>query len=415
MKKFKVFLINLSKKNSLFRIVLRKCIYFKNKIIIFIYSFHKIDSKLVIFESYMGKSYSCSPKSLYLEMINNPKYSEYKFIWCFTDIDKYKNEFNDDRTVLVKYKSSAYFKSYSKAKYWFSNSRLPMITHKKYGQIYVQCWHGTPLKCIGNDILVEGSNALNTKKEIYEKYDNEIKKIDYFITPSRYATDRFITSFNMKKYHKENCILEVGYPRNDYLINYKNEDILRIKEKISIPKGKKVVLYAPTWRDNQHNSVTGYTYQVNIDFNNLMNSLGDDYIILFRAHYFVSNRIDISKYNGFVYDVSLYDDINDLFIISDYLITDYSSVLFDYANLRKPMIFYMYDKDYYENKLRGLYIDINELPGDVVTSEKEIIDIMKSGDAYIQNHINKYIEFNSKFNYLDDGNASKRVLDKVIE
>ena len=198
------------------------------------------------------------------------------------------------------------------------------------------------------------------------------------------------------------------------MINHKKSDINKIKKELSIPKNKKVILYAPTWRDDQHTSGVGYTYKTEADFSYLKDKLEEEYIILFRAHYFVANSFDFSKYANFVYDVSKVDDINDLYIISDVLITDYSSVFFDYANLKRPLIFFMYDLEYYEKDLRGFYIDLDELPGDIVKEEKDIVNILKNIEKYNQKHSTKYSKFNKKYNYLEDGKASSRVIERVI-
>ena len=217
-----------------------------------------------------------------------------------------------------------------------------------------------------------------------------------------------------KEVKKENCVIEEGYPRNDFLINYTSDDIKRIKEKLEINKiDKKIILYAPTWRDNQHTSGIGYTYKTEIDFDNLQKELGQDYIILFRAHYLVANTFDFKKYEGFIYNVSNIDDVNELYIISDILITDYSSVFFDYANLKRPIIYYMYDLDKYKDDIRGFYIDLNELPGNIVKTKEELIKEIKDvSNNFSYNE--KYKKFNEKYNYLDDGNASKRVVGRVI-
>mgnify|MGYP000910123033 CR=1 FL=1 len=106
---------------------------------------------------------------------------------------------------------------------------------------------------------------------------------------------------------------------------------------------KKVILYAPTWRENQHLPGEGYQFQLPVDFKRWREVLGDEYVILFRAHYFISNSFDFVAFSGFVYDVSQMDDINPLYLAADVLITDYSSVFFDYANLRRPILFFMYD------------------------------------------------------------------------
>jgi CDP-glycerol glycerophosphotransferase len=411
--KIKAFIISLSKKYPLVRLLLRKTVYIRRLLFMYIYYFKKVDSKLALFESYMGRSYACSPKAIYLEMLNNPKYHDYKFVWCFRDIDKYLPEFDSSRTTIVKYKSKQYYKAYEQAKYWFCNSRIPLEIKKKRNQIYVQCWHGTPFKRIGCDVIDNTQNAMNTKKEINKKYNIESDKFNYFISPSHYATSKFMTAFNMN--NKSVKIIEKGYPRNDYLINYSNDDINKIKNMIGISTDKKIILYAPTWRDNEHNSNTGYTYKLDIDIDYLKKQLGNEYIILFRSHYLISNIINFDSYKDFVYDVSKTDDINELYIISDILITDYSSVFFDYANLKRPIIFYMYDAALYQNNLRGFYFDINELPGKVVNNTNEIITIIKNIDEYKQIYEKRYDKFNQKFNYLEDGKVTKRIVKEIIE
>ena len=144
-------------------------------------------------------------------------------------------------------------------------------------------------------------------------------------------------------------------------------------------------------------------------------NFGKDYIILLRLHYLLADNLNIEEYKGFAYDVSKYDDVNDLYIISDLLITDYSSVFFDYANLRRPMIFYMYDLEEYKNDTRNFYIDLSELPGPIVKTEKELIKEIKNIESLNKKYKEKYKKFNEKFNYLDDGKASQRVVEECIE
>ena len=189
------------------------------------------------------------------------------------------------------------------------------------------------------------------------------------------------------------------------------EDIV---SELQLPRDKKYILYAPTWRDNQHQAGIGYTYKTEVDFDKLKANLGDEYIILFRAHYLVANSFDFDKYKGFVYDVSKVNDINHLYVISDLLVTDYSSVFFDYANLKRPEIFYMYDLEAYGNEIRGFYIDLDELPGPIVQTEDELIKAIKNAETD-RSYDEKYKAFNDKFNYLDDGKAAQRVTEAIIE
>ena len=150
-----------------------------------------------------------------------------------------------------------------------------------------------------------------------------------------------------------------------------------------------------------------------MNFDKLKEELSEEYIILFRSHWLVANLFDFDKYKGFVYNVSDYDDIDELYIISDLLITDYSSVFFDYANLKRPIFFYMYDLEEYRDDIRGFYLDLKELPGPILKTEDELIKNIKNTTIDFYN--DKYKAFNQKFNYLDDGKASKRVVEKILK
>lgn len=410
MKKIKVLIINFCKKHVFFRKFLRKMkLFVGNLKYSFYYVLFPIDNKMIFFESFNGNSFSCSPKAIYNYLISHDEYKDYKFIWAFKDLEKDHIK-NNKNTIIVKSKSFKYYYYLSKSKYWIVNSLLDLSVIKKSKQVYVQCWHGTPLKKLRCDINVTGG-VLNTKEEVIKRNNLDVKKIDYFISPSKYATSKFISAFNLKELNKEKIIIEKGYPRNDKLINYNNNDIEKIKKDLNIPTDKKVILYAPTFRDDEHTSGVGYTYKLNIDFDSLQKEL-KNYIILFRAHYFIANSFEFDKYKDFIYDVSKYDDINDLYIISDLLITDYSSVFFDYAILEKPIIFYMYDYDNYKNNLRDFYIDLKELPGPIVKDEKDLITLIKEKN---NKYKNMYSSFNKKFNPYEDGKSTQRVVKEILK
>lgn len=409
-KKIKKLITDISKKNVIFRKIVRKSLYLKRKINYLKYYYkYKVDDKMILFEAYNGRNYACSPKAIYEYMIKDERFKDYKFVWAFKDPTKYKF---DKNTIIVKSNSKDYFKYLASSKYWIVNSLVDVSIKKKKNQIYLQCWHGTPLKKLRYDIEVKGS-VLNTISEIRKRNDLDAVKFDYFISPSNFCTEKFTSAFNLKKLGKEDIIIEKGYPRNDYLFNFKKDDVINIKKNLNLPN-KKIILYAPTFRDNQHTSGVGYNYNLGIDFDKLQKKLSKDYIILFRTHYFISNSFDFSKYKDFIYDVSNYDDINELYIISDLLLTDYSSVFFDFANLRRPMLFYMYDLDDYKNNLRDFYFDLDILPGSIIKKEDDLIKKIKSIN-YDDFYNDKYKKFNQKFNYLDDGNATKRVVEVIFD
>lgn len=368
----------------------------------------RVDDRLLVFGAYNGKSYACSPKAVYEYMIQNEKYKNYKYVWFFDEPDKYEFLEKNRNTKIVKKGSSECEKYLHQAKYWILNFRAMDHWIPSKNQIYVQCWHGTPLKRLGYDIT-NSDNAMNSVSEIKSKYKSDAKRFDYMVSPCKFVTEKFTSAWNLEKMGKQDAVLEIGYPRNDFLNKFTEENVITVKEKLGlINERRKIILYAPTWRDNQHDAEKGYVYKNPVNFDLLREKLGDEYIILFRAHYLVADNFDFKSYDGFIYDVSKYDDINELYIISDILITDYSSVFFDYAILERPILFYMYDMEEYRDEMRGFYLNINQLPGPIVRDEKELINVireMKTCDMR---------SFNNEYNKMNDGQASLRLVDLIL-
>lgn len=410
--RLKKYILNIAKKHHVLLVALRKLrfIYYRVRCLFFYYTV-SVNEKTVVFDAFMGRQFACSPKALYLEMLKDKRFDDFTFVWAFKNPGDFDFLLKNKNTVTVKYESSDYFKYCAKAKFWITNSRLNEALKKKSSQVYIQCWHGTPLKKLGYDIEVKGGNAMNSVADIRHKYKVDSKRYTYMISPSPFCTEKFASAFDLE--HPE-ILKEVGYPRNDYLFNFTNEDVNRIKKSLNIPEGKKVVLYAPTWRDDCHESGKGYVYSSPVDFEKLREQLGGDCVILFRTHYFISNYIDLSLYEDFVINVSTYNDINELYVISDVLVTDYSSVFFDYANLKRPIIFYMYDYDSYKNTLRDFYIDTKELPGPIVKAQDELGECILNSQKIFDTYSDTYSRFISRFCCHEDGNAAKRVVEECI-
>ncbi|MDO4517715.1 MAG: CDP-glycerol glycerophosphotransferase family protein [Bacillota bacterium] len=378
-----------------------------------------VDEKTIVFETFMGRQYGCNPRAIYEYMLGDSRFDDFNFIWVLMDPDKAKDIPQSHRIQVVKPKTEEYFRAYAKAKYAVINSNLNYGIEKKDEQIFLQTWHGTPLKRLRCDIEIDQGNALNTLDEIKQKNDLDVSRYDYFLSPSAFASEKFKTAFNLHALGKEDIVVETGYPRNDLLFNFDEDYVAKVKDSLGISGDKKIILYAPTFRDNMHDG-GGYTYDTHLDFQSLQQEVGDEYVVLFRAHYFVASQFDFSKYEGFVYDVSKLDDITPLYAISDMLITDYSSVFFDYANLKRPIIYYMYDMEEYATGIRGFYLDLEELPGPIVKTEDDLIKAIKSlaldqeSIKGFQDYGEKYDAFNARYNYLDDGHASKRVADILL-
>lgn len=362
-----------------------------------------IKKKRIIFESGIGKQYSDSPKYIYQEMLKENL--DYEYIWFYNGKEKIPGN-----PKIVKRLSPEYYYYLATSKFWINNQNFPFYITKRKKQTYIQTWHGTPLKKMLHDV----DDFAGKDAGYIDRVTQSTEQWDYLVSPSLYASERFRTAF---RYKKE--ILEVGYPRNDifYLSeNDKDELTRKVKDDLKIPTGKKVILYAPTFRDNQTNKKNKYQFQLELDLQELYEQLSDDYILLIRMHVVISNKIKIPKiYNQFVKNVSAYSDIQELYLITDICITDYSSVMFDFANSKKPLLFYAYDLELYRDTLRGFYMDyVNEIPGPILRTTDEVIDAVRHIDALELSYADKYNTFYDKYCSHETGHAAKSIVQKFF-
>ncbi|GAA5415810.1 teichoic acid poly(glycerol phosphate) polymerase [Paraliobacillus ryukyuensis] len=368
-----------------------------------------VKKNVIIFESFLGKQYSDNPRAIYEFMIKNNYHENYKLYWSI-DARNLKKIEGYQLNVLARF-SIKWLLIMPRAQYWIVNSRLPLWIPKPKHTKYVQTWHGTPLKKLAADMKEVHMPGTNTEK--YKlNFLYEANKWDYLISPNQYSTTIFKRAFQFKK-----KIIESGYPRNDYLYQHNNEKSIRIlKKTLRIPLDKKVILYAPTWRDNNYYAKGKYKFNLELNLKQLYQEFGDQYVILLRMHYLVAESIDTNGFESFVYDYSKYDDIRDLYIISDILITDYSSVFFDFANLQRPMLFFVYDIESYRDNLRGFYLDFEKAaPGPLVKTTEELIEQIKDIENDQFSYQDKMENFLNEFCYLEDGKASKRVFEQITK
>lgn len=358
------------------------------------------NQEMIIFESFLGKQYSDNPRAIYeFIKVHNPNFKMY---WSIErkSVEKFKHlDIN-----YVKRFSLKWLLLMNRSKFWVTNSRLPIWIPKPRDTVYIQTWHGTPLKKLAADmdeVHMPGTNTEQYKKNFLK----EASKWDYLISPNHYSTEIFKRAF---QFDKE--IIESGYPRNDYLINHNtNSEISKIKNKMKIHDDKKVILYAPTWRDNQYYGRGRYKFELDLDLDKLQQHLSDEYVIVLRLHYLIAEDLDLTPFQGFVIDASYHEDIRELYLISDMLVTDYSSVFFDYANLKRPMLFYVHDIEEYRDNLRGFYFDFEkEAPGPLVRTTDELLkEINRLKTGY--NEDEGIEKFYHMFCSLEDGKASERI------
>ena len=365
----------------------------------------KVNTDKVIFECFQGRNVSDSPFAIYNELHNSRK--DLTFVWVLNSVhhELYNELKGKTNTKVVIYGTKEYDYEYATAGYWVVNCRLPFRFVKKKEQKYIQCWHGTPLKKLGLDVEV-GTYSTTSMAGMRFSYGVDSSRYDYFLSPSEYASKRFCSSFNIPN----EKIVELGYPRNDALtVDADNTNkICEIKKRLNIPTEKKVVLYAPTWRDMQYSKTKqNYYFDNPLEDKEFIDQFDDSFVFLFRGHYFTESSKESKRF----IDVSSYNDVNDLYLISDALITDYSSVFFDYALLNRPIYFYMYDREHYENEARGFYLNIeSDLPGEIVSEVDGLVGRLKTMKKHTE-----YKEFNRIYNPFEDGKSSKRVIDHLIK
>jgi CDP-glycerol glycerophosphotransferase len=297
-----------------------------------------------------------------------------------------------------------YYEALARCRYVISNDDMPAWYAKRAGQVYVQTWHGTPLKRIGFDVsqpqFISGTRYL-------DHLEQEVPKWDLLLSPNPFSTPIMRRAF-----HYDGEICESGYPRNDVLCTG-NAD--RVRASLGIPAGKRVILYAPTWRDNQYYASGRYRFDFRLDLDQAWERLGDDYVILLRGHHHMAEDVPVGTRPGFVLNVTTYPDISELFLVSDALITDYSSVMFDYAPTGRPILFFTYDLEHYRDNLRGFYFDFEtEAPGPLLETSAEVVEAVASLESVAARYAEAYKAFTAKFCPLDDGKAGARACDRIF-
>ncbi len=364
-----------------------------------------INHKIILFESNMGRNYTGNPKAIYEEMISLGLDRNYR---CYFILEDMETKIPGAAKKIMRNRFR-YFYYFAIAGIWISDTRFPKYIIKRPDTIYIQTWHGTPLKKLALDLDAVYMSGETSLEDYKKNFYNNVQTWDYLVSQNNYSTEIFRKAFGFKKE-----ILEIGYPRNDILFRKnKKEDIIKIKQSLGLPQDKRVILYAPTWRDNEYYTNGIYRFNTGLDFPLLMKELKEDTVLVVKYHYLIKDSIDWSNYEGFVYEFDKDYDISLLYLASNILITDYSSVMFDYSILKRPMIFYCYDLCEYKDTLRGFYFDfINEAPGPLVETTEALIKSIKEYDYSIYKE--KYETFINKYNHADYGNASGKVIDKLL-
>jgi CDP-glycerol glycerophosphotransferase len=356
----------------------------------------------IVFVSWKGKQCGDNPLAIAQELRRRGDDREH--IWAIDDWSVPVPA--GARGVLTG--TEEYFEALGRCRYLISNDDMQGNYQKRDGQVYVQTWHGVPLKRIGFDI---SNPQFISGTSYFDHLARDVAKWDLLLSPNPFSTPIMRRAFRF-----DGEIFESGYPRNDVLRSADAERVAdEVRDRIGLPDGKRVVLYAPTWRDNQYYASGRYRFDFRLDLERAWQELGDDYVFLVRGHHHMADDVPAGARAGFAINVTSYPDISELFLVSDALVTDYSSAMFDFAVTGRPILLYAYDLEAYRDKLRGFYFDFEaEAAGPLLATSDEVIAAIGDLDSMAAKHRAAYEAFVAKFCPLDDGKAGVRACDRIF-
>lgn len=350
--------------------------------------FIRTDDNLVLFTA-QAKRFNDSPKAIYLYMLEHGMTDKYHCVWAVDDPKKYNIPGNAKVIVMD---TMEYFKTALRAKFWICSVNIERGLHfKKKSTVFLNTWHCVPTNYMGN--------AVGTRK------DFDWRKTDYICYSGNFEKPIIIR--DCVAYEKN--LLPSGLPRNDELFHVSDDLVKEKRELLGIPDGKKVILYAPTWRDSSDLG-KDYDMSVPINWDKWREALSDEYVLLIRTHPLTTKLLNV-EFDDFIQDYSNYPDVNDLMISADLMISDYSSIIFDYSILGRPIICFGYDYDEYV-KHRGFYFDLDkEFPSGIIRSEDDVLKAIIGIDYKLQ--CSKTIAMKNKFVEFG-GNATEKCVDALF-
>ncbi|WP_150538234.1 CDP-glycerol glycerophosphotransferase family protein [Actinobacillus vicugnae] len=351
-----------------------------------------IDENLVLIESFFGGNISCNPYALLSYMLDNNYNYTYIVVIKSDTVIPDNLKFNKN-IIFIKRGTDAYLRYLCTAKYLINNVSFPYYFIRKEGQVYLNTWHGTPMKTLGKDIKSPFMDHANVSRNFLQA--------THIISPNRHTTNVILEQYDIKDLFSGK-LAETGYPRIDLSFNLTEKRREKIKEKLGLLNNKPVVFYAPTWR--------GTSQSKDFDTSKLQSDLrklkSDQYNLVFRGHHLVEQLLENIDLDVIVAPKDI--DSNELLGFCDLLITDYSSIIYDFLALNKPAISYIYDYEEYDAE-RGLYLKPSEMSGAICSTISEVKKTILKNISSETTNVSK-ADIN-KYSYLDDGMSSKRTID----
>ena len=382
----------------------------------------EVDEHSIMFESYSGARYACSPKAIYQQIAGDSRFDGWTLYWAFRYSGQpFLPEAQElGRMYVVRPNSDRYFQVLASCKYWVRNNRVREFVVPKENQVYIQTWHGTPYKKLGFDVGDVKGGSYSSGLELARQNARDADKWTYLLSQSEYYSDCLQSAFHISDEKRAKSFLQLGYPRNDEVVNTVRGESFGefsrgVRARLGIHDDRKVLLYAPTWRDDQMDEEGHYYFQLAFDLDAMREELGEEWAIVIRLHSLVKNELDFSPWEGFAYNGSEEGDINDLYCIADALCTDYSSVFFDFAVTKRPQYFFWPDFEHYSQNLHGFYMDVSTVPGPKCYNTDDLIAALKRHDKWFEDYGAEYDAFIERFCPNDDGHAAERVVERCID
>lgn len=309
----------------------------------------------IFFVSFNGQRFDDSPRVMFEAMLSDKDFKGYDFVWALRNPEKY----TIPGARVVDYDSLKYYIMAVSSKIWVTNVTVERgLLFKKKQTLYVNTWHGTPLKKLDQC-----------------KHKKRKSNIDIFCVQNKYLDHYFEKHFNLNP----EALLFSDYPRNDELLNYTDEKKLEIRRRIGIDDDKrKIILYMPTYRPEMLSTKEKYI-QEPVDFIKWSKRLASEYILVTRYHYLIESKMRKDNMEDFLVSASDYPILNDLYSVADILVSDYSSAFFDFCILQKPMLCYAYDYEKYSEN-PGFLLRLNELPCEVICNEDDLLNEIDNMD-----------------------------------
>ncbi|MFJ4541617.1 CDP-glycerol glycerophosphotransferase family protein [Streptomyces tibetensis] len=357
-----------------------------------------VNPHLAVFAAYWNRGVACNPAAIAAKLAELAP--QIHAVWVVTEENAALLPPGTDHVVPG---TRRYWEVLATAKYLVNNVNFPNAVVKRPDAIHIQTHHGTPLKRMGIDQMAFPAAAQGLD---FPALLERIDKWDFSVSANSHTTRMW-----ERAYPSRYVSLDHGYPRNDVYYTAGADDIRAVRARLGIAPGRRAVLYAPTHRDYE----AGWTPR--LDLAALADRLGDDTVLLVRGHYFyggAASPLTNLRRTGRIIDVSSYDPVEELCLAADVLVTDYSSIMFDYANLDRPIVIHADDWETYRTT-RGVYFDLmDQAPGPVARTQQELTEIL-TGDAWRDESAAKTrAVFRRRFCEYDDGRAAERVVRRVF-